>query len=163
MQLLTFGQNHAKNEQCTTILLTKMCIKWIDSMIDTAEKAHSKAVIIIPLHSSAQWDWVSNKNIINSLNLLFIMSTQWQLYSPVSFTPSCIHHSYRFFLKWVHRCCCCQAKQSSSSLCVQIQSTFVAYTFYILYMCKFRTHHSSWKAENQVLFSNFLQGVNLTN
>ncbi len=48
---------------------------------------------------------------------LFIMSTQWRLYSPVSFTPSCIHHSYRFFLKWVHGCCCCcQAKQSKAAL-----------------------------------------------
>lgn len=110
--------DHAKNEQCTTILLTKN-MHQVNRQHDwQLRKAHSKAVIIIPLHSSAQWDWVSNKNIINWLNLYLLC----QLNGDCIHQSHLRHHVYTILTDFSWSGFMAAAKQSSSSLCVQIYS-----------------------------------------
>lgn len=113
--------------------LQKICIKWIDSMIDTAEKAHSKAVIIIPLHSSAQWDWVSNKNIINSLNLYLLC----QLNGNCIHQCHLHHHVYTILtdFSWSEFIAAAAAKQSKAALASACKfsplSLLTPFTYYI--------------------------------
>jgi hypothetical protein len=86
-----------------------VCIKWIDSMIDSWESSlkalHNNPIALqcsMGLSEQQKHNWL-NLHLLCQLNGNCIHQCHLQ-----------IHHSYRFFLKWVHDCC--KAKQSKAAL-----------------------------------------------
>lgn len=92
-----------------------------------AEKAHSKAFIIIPIALQCSMA-LSEQQKHNWLNLYLLCQLNGNCIHQCHLQ---IHHSYRFFLNWVHGCCCCW-KAALASVCKYSSlSLLTAFTYYI--------------------------------